>query len=97
MGSFSNFIGETATLVGHNIIFDLKFLHYAGCSVINSKRKYFDTLQLAKKAWKDGSYRLDNLMRDELQIQISGLHDAKYDCFATGALFSRLCKIITNE
>lgn len=95
--AFSKFIGETTPLVGHNILFDLKFLHYAGCSVLTTKRRYYDTLQLSKKVYDDCSYKLENLIREKLQLRASGAHDAKFDCFAAGSLFKHVCKIITNE
>lgn len=43
------FLGKD-TLVGHNLIFDLKFLTSNGVDVFSVKRRFYDTLSLAKKA-----------------------------------------------
>lgn len=39
-------------LVGHNLEFDLKFLHRAGLDVLSEKRKFYDTVKLAKTCLK---------------------------------------------
>ena len=45
------FIGKE-NIVGHNLEFDLKFLHKNGVSLLNEKRKYYDTLELVKTILK---------------------------------------------
>lgn len=49
--SFEAFVG-TDNLVGHNLQFDLKFLFYSGSTILDVKRKYFDTLEQAKRILK---------------------------------------------
>ena len=46
--SLVEFIGDD-NIVGHNLPFDLKFIVHYGANVTTKKRKYFDTLDLAKK------------------------------------------------
>ena len=56
--SLSDFIGELP-IVGHNLIFDLKFLFCSGYDFTEiKKRKYYDTLTLASRVLiKEGSQR----------------------------------------
>lgn len=84
-------------LVGHNIIFDLDFLTYNGIHVFDIKRKYYDTLQLARKAYPTlENHKLDTLCRG-LDIREAGLaHRSLSDCLATGELFYRVCNKIIN-
>ncbi len=49
--SFEEFI-DSLPLVGHNIEFDLKCLFYSGSVLFDTKRKYFDTLEQAKRILK---------------------------------------------
>lgn len=98
--SFRSFIGNSLPLVGHNIIFDLRFLCAAGCLSIIPKRKYYDTLNLAKKAFKDCStpnFKLDTLLRRFLYIVRDDAHDALSDCISTGLLFNSETELITGE
>lgn len=46
--SLDKFIGNS-NIVGHNLPFDLKFLYRNGHDFLASKRKYYDTLEIAKK------------------------------------------------
>lgn len=97
MDSFSSFLGKSLPLVGHNILFDLKFLHYAGCTALLKGRKYYDTLQLARRELKVADHDLASLTKNWLQIRTDGAHDAKFDCFAAGDLFKVLCDYIYVE
>lgn len=44
-------------MVGHNLPFDLNFLYRNGLNILAKKRKYFDTLELAKKVVKGPTKR----------------------------------------
>lgn len=55
MPAFQRFVGESS-LVGHNLSFDLKFLHVYGFDFNRSKRRYYDTLTLAKSTLKRAKY-----------------------------------------
>ena len=46
--SFIDFIGKEKNIVAHNIYFDLKFLYANGINLFEVKRKYYDTLQIAR-------------------------------------------------
>lgn len=65
--SLSEFIGNS-NLVGHNLPFDLGFIYSGGFDFSQQKRKYYDTLDLARKTlrvarrkWDKefGSYEID--------------------------------------
>lgn len=47
---------EGCTIVGHNVLFDLKFLYVNGI-VLSDKIKYLDTLEIAQKTLKKKSYK----------------------------------------
>lgn len=64
--SLQAFIG-TDNLVGHNLPFDLSFIGKYGVDFTAQKRKYFDTLDLARKTLKKDSYRKK--------------YDREYDCY----------------
>lgn len=49
--AFQNFIGED-NLVAHNLQFDLKFIVKYGVDVMASKRRYYDTLDIAQRTLK---------------------------------------------
>lgn len=66
--SFMDFIGKS-NIVGHNLEFDLKILKNKGITF--GKRKYFDTLVLAKKVLKAPKYVYDKEF---------GIYDKKDDC-----------------
>lgn len=54
--SLQDFIGAD-NLVGHNLPFDLGFIVKYGVDVSARKRKYYDTLDLARKTLKKDTYR----------------------------------------
>jgi DNA polymerase-3 subunit alpha (Gram-positive type) len=56
--SFEAFVGKSA-LVAHNLEFDLKFLYYSGSTILDTKRKFFDTLEQAKKMLKKPKMKYD--------------------------------------
>lgn len=49
--SFEDFLGND-NIVGHNLKFDLRFLCKYGVNFLTKKRRYYDTLQLARKKLK---------------------------------------------
>jgi len=98
----SEFIGNEKIIVAHNIEFDIKFLYANGINFFNCKRKYIDTLALARtslKKYKDTNdddyeydvynYKLETLL-NYFDIFIPKSHSALNDAIATGILFSRL-------
>ena len=56
--AFEEFVAESA-LVAHNLEFDIKFLYYSGSVLTDSKRKYYDTLEQAKKLLKKPKVKYD--------------------------------------
>lgn len=56
--SFEEFVGSSS-LVAHNLEFDLKFIFYSGSVITDSKRKYYDTLEQAKKILKKPKMKYD--------------------------------------
>lgn len=89
--SLLEFIGADA-LVGHNIGFDLKFIVRNGADVTSKKRKYYDTLEIAKRSLKKyedvDNYKLPTLCR-YYGIHMPDAHRADCDAIATGLLFKR--------
>lgn len=92
--SFREYIGTSLPLVGHNVLFDVKFLCNSGCISLKKKRKYYDTLTLSKKVFDSEKYSLDYLARRELFILRDNAHDAVSDCLTTGILFKHICDAI---
>ena len=89
--SFDEFIGKS-TLVAHNLEFDLKFIYYSGSKVLDSKRKYIDTLEQAHKLIKKdevNDYTLETLSA-YYDHNIIKAHSALADAFAVGWLFYNL-------
>ncbi len=70
--SFIEFCADY-NFVGHNLEYDLKILEHKGIC-FSTKRKFFDTLQLAKKVWKTPKKKWD---RDSEQYEID--YDGDYD------------------
>lgn len=56
--SLDSFVGKS-NLVGHNLPFDLKFLYRHGYDFTTTKRKYYDTLEIAKKTLKKPKMKWD--------------------------------------
>ncbi len=105
-GPFIDFIGKD-NLIAHNINFDLKFLYSHGIPFYDSSRKYYDTLELAKKyfhkmqditgisGYPIGGYSLSNLTAD-FNIFHDDQHSALSDACACGFLFIDLCNELKN-
>ena len=92
---FDLFIGSD-NLVGHNLPFDLGFLDYAGSEYFGTKRKYYDTLNLAKL--------LDLPVRDNKLTTLcehfyirdnTSAHRSASDALAAGILFKKLVDLKT--
>ncbi|MBE6984872.1 MAG: 3'-5' exonuclease [Ruminococcaceae bacterium] len=101
ISSYQDFIGAR-TIVGHNLLFDLKFLYVAGLDFALPKQRLYDTLKLAKtvlprtcyagdKEKSVKNYKLGTLC-DYYAINVSQAHRACSDCLATGKLFEKLAK-----
>ncbi len=100
--ALSDFIGKSA-IVGHNLLFDIKFLYKNGLDFFEVKRKYYDTLELAKKILTKAkssydiygdvdNYKLTTLC-DYYSIRDNHYaHRAASDCLATGYLFNIFVK-----
>lgn len=99
--AFEEFVGENI-LIAHNLEFDLKFLFYSGSILLDTKRKYIDTLQQSKKMlkksptgvncfWRNevGDYKLETLC-SYFNITLSDQHSALGDVYATTRLFATL-------
>ena len=92
-----DFIGNT-NIVGHNLEFDLKFLYRNGINFLSHKRKYYDTLKIAKTVLKRG----DSLNSDVSDYKLTTLcdyydirdndsaHRSLSDALSTGLLFKNL-------
>lgn len=96
-GSFLDFIGSSA-VVGYNLPFDLKFLFARGIDLFSQKRKYYDVLELARKAYKND---LDSFSLEDV-AELCGVfrddaHRSLSDCFATGAVFKNCVEDITDK
>lgn len=66
--AFEEFIGKDI-FVAHNLKFDRSFLYRSGCNLYDSKRKYIDTLEQARKILKAPKRKKDEF----------GLWDIDYD------------------
>jgi len=106
--SFAEFVGNSP-LVGHNLLFDLKFLYAQGYDCLAEKRKYFDTLDIAKKTlkkqknpWSEAAYDVVNYKLTtlcdfyDIRPESEG-HRAAEDAMATAELFKRLANRRINK
>lgn len=96
VNSFVEFVGESP-LVGYNLPFDLKFLFSRGIDLVSQKRKFYDVLELARKAYKDDlySFSLDDVA-DLCNIFPSDAHRSLCDCYTTGLVFQNCIEDITG-
>lgn len=89
--SFSEYI-DKCTIVGHNLPFDVKFLHACGAT-LPFKSRFYDTLQIARSCLKKGddvyNYKLDTLC-EYYRIYRSNSHRSLSDCLATAKVFDYL-------
>lgn len=95
--SFRAYIGDKLPIIGHNLIFDLRFLCNNACITLSTKRKFYDTLMLSKKAYNSESHKLDYLDKAALRIDRKSAHDALSDCLVTGMLFHDICETRTSD
>lgn len=56
--AFDAFIGKS-DIVGHNLSFDLGFIHHAGSTICDTKRRYFCTLEQSRKMFKTPKKKWD--------------------------------------
>lgn len=89
--AFSEYI-TGCNIVGHNVMFDLKFLFTAGVK-LPPKAHYYDTLDLARKTLKGlvVDYKLDTLC-DYFNIFRNDAHRSSSDCLATAKLFEMIIR-----
>lgn len=80
---------EGANLIGHNIMFDLRFLYRAGLDLSESVR-YFDTVQIAKAANPEVSNHKLVTLCSHYGIYRNNAHTALSDCYATAKVFENL-------
>ena len=85
-------------LVGHNLDFDLRFIHANGVKLPEGTR-FYDTLDLAHLTVPNSSvwnYKLDTLCH-YYSIWREDAHRALSDCYATAKLFASLVKDKTDR
>lgn len=88
---FNKFIANY-NIVGHNLEFDLKFLYVNGVDLFSTKRRFYDTLDLAHKSIKKSdiyNYKLDTIA-DFFNIHRTNSHRSKSDAYTTGLIFKEL-------
>lgn len=104
MPGFIDFVGKD-NLLGHNLLFDLKFLYKNGFDFTKNRRRYYDTLDMAKSKvrkmppsgahddghWEVIDYKLDSLC-ENFDIYRNSAHRSLSDCLATSKLFYCLLK-----
>ena len=96
--SFIDFIG-TSPLVGYNLPFDLKFLYSRGIDLTAQKRKYYDVLEVARRAFKKDevfSYKLVDVS-EACGIFPDSAHRSLADCFTTAQVFKYCIDRITDR
>lgn len=90
--AFCDFIGEKTTIVGHKLSFDYGFITaLGGKTLVTGKRKFYDTLDLARRVFDFTSNKLDDLCASVLDIVRNDSHSALSDALATGLLFNEIC------
>jgi DNA polymerase III epsilon subunit family exonuclease len=104
--ALEEFIGAS-DLLGQNIMFDLKFLYHYGYDFTKNKRKYYDTLDIAKSKLKkfderkyernpDHEYDVDDYKLGTLceyyGVEQIDAHRALGDCYATAQVFEAMLK-----
>lgn len=95
--SFESFL-DCPIITAHNLEFDLKFLYYSGCRILEQKHKYIDTLaQSRKKIKKDEifGYALSDVC-GYYRIQQAGSHRALADAMACGEVFRNLVEEVQS-
>jgi len=97
LSSFEAFL-DCSVITAHNLEFDLKFLYYSGCRILEQKHKYIDTLaQSRKKIKKDEifGYALSDVC-GYYRIQQAGSHRALADAMACGEVFQHLVEEVQS-
>lgn len=90
--SLDEFIGKY-NIVGYNLGFDLKFLYVGGYDFLREKRKYYDCLQLAKKAVGDNTYNHKlTTVAEYYGIIRDNAHRSLSDSYTTGLVFEKIVK-----
>ena len=88
---FENFL-EDLPIVGHNLLFDVTFIHYAGSTILQN-RKLYCTYRLASTRLLKPQQVLNHKLQTLCQyynISIDNHHRAYADCYMTGQLFQKL-------
>lgn len=89
---------KDCTIVGHNLLFDLKFLYVNGIT-LNNNVKYIDTLEIAKTILKNPYKSRDNYDVDDYKlttlckyynIHRDNAHRSLSDCLVTAKLLNEL-------
>ena len=84
---FMGFCGEEV-LLGHNILFDYKFMKRYACKYQHSfERRGIDTLKIARKVHKDLESRSLEALCAHYQIKNDAAHRAYHDALATAKLY----------
>ena len=104
IGALSAFVGP-ATVVGHNVKFDLQFLYCAGWNPFDGRRRYYDTCQLARTVllrkgypftdrtdYDVENYKLTTLCDFYRIRDNAGAHRSLSDAYATAILFRNLAE-----
>lgn len=89
MPAFIEFVGNN-NIVGHNLLFDLKFVYKYGFKFQEQPRKYYDTLEISRN-------KLNNLVNYKLStvctyygIERTDAHRSLSDCLATAKVYNYL-------
>lgn len=106
--SLVSFIGKD-NLVGHNLAFDLKFIVASGADITQKKRRYYDTLAIAKSKFRreryDGrdilnpnavmNFKLGTLC-GHMGVMYVEAHRSQIDCLVTGFLFKKFVEMVVD-
>lgn len=96
--SFLEFVGNSP-LVGYNLPFDLKFLYSRGIDLVGKKRKCYDVLEIARRAYKKDevfSYKLIDVA-EACDIFPDTAHRSLADCYTTARVFQNCIDVITGR
>ncbi len=96
MPAFIEFVGGN-DILGHNLRFDLEFVYKYGFKFQEVKRRYFDSLDIAKNKIKGlDNYKLTTLC-NFYGIVRSNAHRSLSDCYATAKVYINLldkCRLL---
>lgn len=89
MPAFIEFVGN-CDIVGHNLLFDLKFVYKYGFKFHDNNRRYFDTLEIARKMVRGTQdFKLTTLC-SYYGIIRNDAHRSLSDCLATAMVYRRI-------